>query len=470
MMIIIVLLSYHLVWFGSFFYIYWIEAREKNERIFSVTVPEERKSSEPVQQIIGEYRKKMKWFGVAGCLASVWCFFPEPYVWIGMIVVSILTMIVPRQIARAAQKKMQEQKKAEQWSKIEAKQNYQFDLQMDWKRINRKIPWYLFLISVIVHLGVVGWEISYYGHIQMIGMMAIFLIAVTMILIFCVYYIPNHTYCSDHEKNEDLNIHRKMLWAQNCFDMVAPECIIIVWLEGIDWMPIWGFWIGIAIHMVIVGAACFRIIKRTNEFLQIEAAQRKSEETFEYDEDEFWYYGIFGASYNNPYDPELLKTNGNQMGQTINLARPIVKKAVVLFLLAFTLFLGVILVYPVYLDQRHELVEIALTEENIQIKGAFYKKNILINSIHTVELLDELMPMVRVAGTATTAYLSGNFELENGERCKLYIARKHPPYIAVKTTDNKKIFFNDDEEQKTKDCYEQLLLKLQTRIQNEVVQ
>ncbi len=459
MLITIVFLSYHFIWFGSFFYVYWIEGREKNKRIFSVTVPKEKQSDTEVQKIIKNYRKKMKYYGIAGCLSAILYFFPSPYIWIKAIVLSIIIIIVPWRFAKAAREKMWALKRKEVWSKQEGEKKRKFDVQLDWRRINRMIPWYIFVFPLIIHIGIVMWEIFYYGHIQIVGMISLLLISVTLIFLVFIYHLPNHTYCQDHSKNEELNIRRKMLWTENMLDLLIPECIFLVWMEIMNWMPIWFFWLGIGVHCIIICGTSFRFIKRTSEFLHIESSWIETEKEFVYDEDEFWYYGIFGLSYKNPYDPELFKSNGSNTSQTVNIARPIVKQVSIVFLIVLVIFFSGIFIYPKYLDSRHQLAEICLTETEVQIDGAFYKKKILIEDIQSVTLLDELMPMVRVWGTATGAYLSGKFELENGERFELYVARKHLPYILIITKENKKIIFNDDEEDKTRKCYEELKLR-----------
>ena len=148
------------------------------------------------------------------------------------------------------------------------------------------------------------------------------------------------------------------------------------------------------------------------------------------------------------------------MQMTFNAAKPGYRYFILIIVGVIILFLGYIFGYPYYLDQRHELAELTLTKTTLCVDSPFYEDEWALESIEKVEWSDDLGGGVRVNGTDTGVYGKGHYRFDRYGDCEVYLASLHSGYIILSTQDGLFII-NDDEEEKTKAIYEELIKKVE---------
>lgn len=461
-MTILIKIGIFFIWVGSYYYGYYIEGREKNKRLLTVCVPEWNKKCDNVQQILLSYRKHLNLITiivVAVCVTLIFCL-PGKIGVIESFLGGVIYSIILKYLGKYYRNKLREIKKQECWE-CQIETEYHIDLSLN-EIINRSImkPYY-FLLPVCLNGIVLFFQIWKFKNIHAIGVCAILFLTICFLGYGFIHYIPNRTYCSDSEKNKKLNENMKYYFSRFLFCISTIDGITLVVLFSIEFLTSIQIFFIVSIAGITVLLLMYIGVQGFIKIKKMEQNNLEKEKIYEYDEDDYWNYGIFGVKYANPYDPNLLKQH-NISGNCFNMGRPASKKICFSFFTIIVVFLAYILWYPGILDAKKELAELQIEEEAVLIKGAYYNKKIPIDSIQTVSLLEEKISGTKVFGAATSYYASGNFKLDKIGSCKMYVAAKHLPYILVSTTKGT-IIFNDDEEEKTIYMYQELQKRIKSK-------
>ncbi|MER2129114.1 DUF3784 domain-containing protein [Solibacillus sp.] len=144
------------------------------------------------------------------------------------------------------------------------------------------------------------------------------------------------------------------------------------------------------------------------------------------------------------YNHNLVDENGKwKKGASKNFKRPAIISIITL--------IGVALIFYFALQPT----EVNLTDDAIEIAG-MYGDTYEFAKMKQLTLLEELPEIaMRTNGSAVGSKLEGYFKFENGEKAKLFVDKKFPPFIQF-TNEGKTVIFNLSTEAETRALYEKL--------------
>ncbi len=129
------------------------------------------------------------------------------------------------------------------------------------------------------------------------------------------------------------------------------------------------------------------------------------------------------------------------------------------------IFVAALIAYPMFFSDYGN--EIIVDDDVIEIKGD-YSMNIPLFDIDTVMLVESLPEIkLRTNGISTKKVNIGNFKMEDGNKCRLYVNNLTPIFVEIRcqqTTDNGQqnlIFINRKTVEETKSLYEEIIDNLQ---------
>jgi len=169
------------------------------------------------------------------------------------------------------------------------------------------------------------------------------------------------------------------------------------------------------------------------------------------DDDEYWGNGF---TYHNPHDKRVFVAKRVGIGQTVNTATR-GGKSIIWGTVGVT---AALLIGVSFMLIRSELTSPVLTvtpEHRIEIKYPMYSYDFDIADIEEISLVDSVPSGVKTNGEGTGQIARGHFRLKELGKARLYIYKKHPPYIRIKLEDVY-IFYNDKDPRVTEQLYEQL--------------
>ena len=144
------------------------------------------------------------------------------------------------------------------------------------------------------------------------------------------------------------------------------------------------------------------------------------------------------------YNHNLVDENGKwKKGASKNFKRPAIISIITL--------IGVAVIFYFALQPT----EVSLTDDAIEIAG-MYGDTYEFAKMKQLTLLEELPEIaMRTNGSAVGSKLEGYFKFENGEKAKLFVDKKFPPFIQF-TNEGKTVIFNLSTEAETRALYEKL--------------
>ena len=167
------------------------------------------------------------------------------------------------------------------------------------------------------------------------------------------------------------------------------------------------------------------------------------------DEDDLWVWGMF---YNNPNDRHLFVNDRTGSGMGVNIGRPAGKAfmAVTAAILA-----GLIVVCIALALGFSSPFEADIEGDTLYFQHGMEKYEIALEDIMALDLIDDLPPARRIAGTGLPNLVEGRFSVEGYENVRISLNPEQPPYIVVQTVDITRIFaLNTPDE--TEEFYELL--------------
>lgn len=437
-----------------FFYQSKSEAKYREHQLFLISIPAFAYESEEVSLLRQGFEKEnLRNYVIIAFLALPALFLSEIMSLIYVFIWLFMLIIASNMAFRKYRRLLQTLKKEKQWIVYEDRKVH-VDLKLSAYMEKIKTNWYLLLIPLVVDVILVA--VNVYDKQWIMTVTVFVAIIVLCIGSYFIAHLPNQAYTSDTDLNIQLNLVRKhsyfmALWYLGCGDA--------------------GFHLGLYMldQQFILGLLCLSsaiacmilMVTKIMSFPRLkERMIHLHEDKFYYqNRDEVWRVGLFGAVYDNPSDPRTFVSSPNGMQMMFNAAKPGYRYFMLIIFVTLIAFLGYIFGYPYYLDQRHELAELTLTETTLHIDSPFYEYEWALDTIEQIELVNDLGKGIRVNGTATGVYGKGHYRFDRYGKCEVFLASLHPTYIVLHTQEGVFIV-NDDEEEKTEVVYEQLVKKV----------
>jgi hypothetical protein len=125
--------------------------------------------------------------------------------------------------------------------------------------------------------------------------------------------------------------------------------------------------------------------------------------------------------------------------------------------LALAVFLAIVLVVVTIIIQTGQRpVQIGLTDDALSVAGAGYSAEVPLASMTEVSLLDALPPVGRrTNGYAFGGTLRGHFQIDELGACEVFIERRVPPFIVIRTAD-RVVIVNRPDPEDTRRLYREL--------------
>lgn len=209
------------------------------------------------------------------------------------------------------------------------------------------------------------------------------------------------------------------MWLLCAYSMAAMN-----WLAWLTMYSPTAMTIGLVVFMVVlVGAAI--VIEFGTRRLQ-EKLTADSGKDFYVDDDDKWLYGLF---YYNPNDDRLVINERVGTNSSVNLAKPAGK-------ILYGLTALVILTLPLWgLLLGNGDIHTDIQTDKVFIEGGTHEYEISAADVVDIELLQELPPITRTAGTGMPEFLGGNFASKEYGKLKVCLNPTAPPFVLVETED-----------------------------------
>ena len=207
------------------------------------------------------------------------------------------------------------------------------------------------------------------------------------------------------------------MWLLCAYAMAAMN-----WLAYLTMYSPTAMTIGLVVFMaVLIGASV--VIEFGTRRLQ-EKLTADSGKDFYVDDDDKWPYGLF---YYNPNDDRTVINNRVGTNSSLNLAKPAGK-------LMYGLTALVIVTLPLWgLFMGDGTIHTDIQKDKVFIEGGMHEYEILAEDVLHIELLEELPPVTRTAGTGMPEFLGGNFSSPDYGKLKLCLNPTAPPFVLVET-------------------------------------
>ena len=213
-------------------------------------------------------------------------------------------------------------------------------------------------------------------------------------------------------------------WATGCFNLGL--CLTLEW-----------FWAAMAVTLVygvVVVAATIGIefrVRRAQERLTADSGR-----DFYVDEDDQWIWGMF---YYNPNDKRLVVNNRTGVNTTFNLAK---RGAQIFMGLTVLVLLALPLVGVWLMGMEKAPVELVVTEEAVTASHYGSAFTVDREDIASLEVLEELPEIRRVAGTGLPSAQTGTFRSEDWGTFTCCVDPRQGPWLLIETVDGRLFLFN----------------------------
>lgn len=238
--------------------------------------------------------------------------------------------------------------------------------------------------------------------------------------------------------NDQMRHHWSVLMAVSAFVLsplaFLPTSSLVVPYEQMMAFSI-GYTILILVFVIFTFYYLFSSRKKQDDLIAQAKEYRYS------DEDQYWKYGI----YINPNDKRIMVPDRVGMNISVNLGRPVGK--LTLGLTGILVLVGLVgAIIPMLIsDFSSNPFELTTTHNGISLSAPLSQhKQIAWNEIESVKLVDNLpKDKLRIFGTATENYLTGEFQV-NSEPAYLLVLTDKKPILEIKTKDKLYYYTNKD--------------------------
>ncbi|WP_430598070.1 DUF5808 domain-containing protein [Enterococcus sp. AZ177] len=311
---------------------------------------------------------------------------------------------------------------------------------------NRKlISIWWFLPSVLMTLTGCIYSVQTLGLSN--GTWLICLISILMTGMFLLFYyfiarFPVKPVTSDEMINQKVNDqmrhHWSVLMAVSAF-VLSPFAFLPTSSVTIPYERMMVFSIGYAV--LILGFVIFTFYylfssRKKQDYLIAQATEYRYS-----DEDQYWKYGI----YMNPNDKRIMVPDRIGMNISVNLGRPAGKLALGITGILVLIALIASSVPMLISDFSSNPFDLTTTHTGISLSAPLnQRKQIAWSDIESVKLVDSLpSDKLRIYGTATENYLTGEFQV-NGQPAYLLVLTNKKPILEIKTKEKFYYYTNKD--------------------------
>ena len=402
------------------------ETKFKKNIAVGVTLPYEGRTDPETLALLARFKKELGWAALALLvLAAVLIVMPVSFglaltlylVWIDLCVV---LPVVPYVRCNAALKGL---KKARGWENPR-RQTAVADLNMA-AQPEKKLHPMAFLLPLIVSALPVWWALGW-------GRTTEGLILLTgpgcVVLFWLCWRFAFRRKAEVVDGNEDLTAAltriRRRAW-RRC------------WLWGAWFMALINVALLIFFDCPLMGTAALLVLSAALvvAMVGLEFRLRKLQETltagsgrdFYVDEDDKWIWGMF---YCDPNDSHLVVNARVGINTTVNLARP-AGKVIMILTAALLLFMPLTGVW--LMGEERAPVTLTLTDTALVAAHSSTRYEIPLDTIRSVERLEELPDIRRVAGTAMDTVDKGRWRCEEYGPLTVCLAPRTGPWLLIKT-------------------------------------
>ncbi|MGX7151185.1 DUF5808 domain-containing protein [Enterococcus ureasiticus] len=275
-----------------------------------------------------------------------------------------------------------------------------------------------------------------------IGLISILMTGMFLLFYYFIARFPVKPVTSDETINQNVNDQMRHHWSV----LMAVSALV---LSPLAFMSIGSVMVPYERMMVFsIGYAVLILAFVVFTFYYLFSSRKKQDQLIaqakEYrysDEDQYWKYGV----YINPNDKRIMVPDRIGMNISVNLGRPVGK-----FTLGVT---GVLVLVALIAASIPMLIsdfstnpfELTTTDNGIALSAPLsQRRQIDWNDIESVELVDSLpKDKLRIYGTATENYLTGEFQV-NSEPAYLLVLTDKKPILEIKTKDKLYYYTNKD--------------------------
>lgn len=326
---------------------------------------------------------------------------------------------------------------------------------------NRKLlGYYWYIPGILISLGGIFYSFSVYRQALgtiILGLISLLMTGLFIFLHYLVSRLPAKPLTNDEAVNQQVNDAMRHYWSL----LLVSSAFIF---SPLSFMPVLsitlsyqlgmiltiGYFILLALYVGFIFYLLFKL-RRTQDQLIMQANDYRYG-----DEDQYWRYGI----YINPDDPRIFVPDRLGMNMSTNLGRPAGKISMIVLLIVAVAAIVLSSVPLLISDFSSDPFRMTLSDDEVSLSAPFSKtREIPLDTITSVELIDQLPANgIRVYGSATDHYLTGEFRFKN-ESAYLLVYNNEVPIVKIKTNDYTYYYTNKDPE-KTQEEYEVLMKKV----------
>lgn len=275
-----------------------------------------------------------------------------------------------------------------------------------------------------------------------IGLISLLMSAMFLLFYYFIARFPVKPLTCDETINQQVNDqmrhHWSVLMAVSAL-VLSPLAFISVSSVSIPYEKMMLFSVGYAIF--ILGFVLFTFYYLFSSRKKQDQLIAQAKEYRYSDEDQYWKYGI----YINPNDKRIMIPDRVGMNISVNLGRPAGKLALgIIGVLVLFSLIGAS-VPMVISDFSANPFELSTSHNGISLSAPLSQsRKITWDEIESVELINTLpKDRLKLYGSATENYLTGEFQLNNEPAYLLVLANKKP-ILEIKTNDKLYYYTNKD--------------------------
>lgn len=408
------------------------ECKPKKNIIVGVTLPYEAHQDPEIQAILERFQKELKLTCWAFLAVVVPCLFIRSFslfitVWLIWITAVCFVFCIPYVRCNKALHWLKEKRG---WRRAEHPQAV-VELKAAAEELRWISPWWFlppFLISLIPLLfdRTLWW---------------LWALDAAMIPVFYVCY--RHLYRNraelvdeDSERTLTLTRIRRYNWGK--------FWVIFAWATGAFnagmWLALEHIWWCMAVLLAYGLVVCVSAISIELRLRRLQEKLGNSQGNY-VDEDERW---IWGMLYYNPNDRRILVNARVGINTTFNMAR---RPAQVITGLCLALILACPLIGVWLMGMERASVELAIVETEITASHFGGHWTVALEDIESVERLEELPRLFRVAGTGMNSALTGTFRSDEWGRLTCCLDPRSGPWLLVRKADDSIYLFGSSSQE-----------------------
>lgn len=275
-----------------------------------------------------------------------------------------------------------------------------------------------------------------------IGLISLLMSAMFLLFYYFIARFPVKPLTSDETINQQVNDqmrhHWSVLMAVSAL-VLSPLAFISVSSVSIPYEKMMLFSMGYA--LLILGFVLFTFYYLFSSRKKQDQLIAQAKEYRYSDEDQYWKYGI----YINPNDKRIMIPDRVGMNISVNLGRPAGKLALGIIGVLVLFSLVGASVPMVISDFSANPFELSTSHNGISLSAPLSQsRKITWDEIESVELINTLpKDRLKLYGTATENYLTGEFQINN-EPAYLLVLTNKKPILEIKTNDKLYYYTNKD--------------------------